>query len=53
MLSENGFLFELLIISMFVSLFGCSTAALKQQMVLNFESVVSDQLFTVVLASCK
>ena len=33
--------------------FGCSTAALKQQMALNFELVVSDQLFTVVLASCK
>ena len=33
--------------------FGCSTAALKQQMALNFELVVNDQLFTVVLASCK
>jgi hypothetical protein len=34
-------------------LFGCSTAALKQQMALNFELIVSNQLFSVVLASCK
>ena len=35
------------------ALFGCSTAALKQQMALNFELVASDQLFSVVLACCK
>ena len=34
-------------------LFGCSTAASQQQMALNFELVVSYQLFSVVLASCK
>ena len=33
--------------------FGCSTAASQQQMALNFELVASDQLFSVVLASCK
>ena len=31
-------------------LFGCSTAAAKQQMASNFELVISDQLFSVVLA---
>jgi hypothetical protein len=34
-------------------LFGCSTAASQQQMALNFELVVSDQLFSVVLAIYK
>ena len=33
--------------------FGCHTATSQQQMALNFELVASDQLFSVVLASCK
>jgi hypothetical protein len=32
-------------------IFGCSIDATKQQMALNFELVVSDQLFSVVLAA--
>ena len=34
-------------------IFGCSTAAAELQMALNFELVISDQLFSIVLASCK
>ena len=34
-------------------LFGCSIDAAQQQMALNFELVVSDQLFSVVLAAYK
>ena len=34
-------------------LFGCSINAAQQQMALNFELVVSDQLFSVVLAVYK
>ena len=33
--------------------FGCSIDAAQQQMALNFELVVSDQLFSVVLAAYK
>jgi hypothetical protein len=34
-------------------LFGCSIDATQQQMALNFELVVNNQLFSVVLAACK
>ena len=34
-------------------LFGCSIDAAQQQMALNFELVVSDQLFSIVLAAYK
>jgi hypothetical protein len=35
------------------ALFGCSIDAAQQQMALNFELVVSDQFFSVVLAAYK
>ena len=37
--------------SNFSHLFGCSIDATQQQMTLNFELVVSDQLFSVILVA--
>ena len=53
MYHSNSFFLQKYFLCKKMDPFGCSTAASQQQMALNFELVVNDQLFSVVLASCK